>query len=721
MVDSAPASALADAPGGEAEHPGSSALDSEAGTGPGTPPAVISIAVNLNDGDRRGDDAGSALNGDPSLVPADHGEIKSWYLYDCASSPVAATLVTFWALLVTGYAKSRAASTRDVVEWREHYAGGPVCVGECVSSNADGSTLSVACGAYDASEYGTTRKFERPEGVGETCQWFPVDASLPGSGLDFGAVLVYCNFVTQLACGAFLVFFGSLGDFSSFRKRGLVIGCLAFSIAPLVAGSVSPGNEYDPANADATQRALVLAAALYVVTNIAHLSAQQMYDAYLPLLAQTHPRVLKMMRDAACQGEEGTGANDTDSAAGKPTGVFARLASKLPPVIHHHHPSKMIEVVALGRARDDDDADVSGRAEAEKQRVRDRDAAKVSVADTSLSLATRVAFARQSAASEMALRAPTMGFFSIVLITLAQLGAVLAAGEENRLKGIRWTLLVAGAWAGSVGFLGLRGIKTRPGQPVFGDGAAYTSTQTSMFAALARLGTRRTILSVRMLREFHPQLLKLLCGQILSAITNGTMLSTYTIFVQRELGAGATDLVILVFTASVLALISTAAFSVVATRLDANQLKWTLFFLKAATVTWPMWMCFGFRRKIEMWLLPVVAAPFNSNILPTLRSVFQQATPRGYEAALFSLCGVCTVAFTWIGSLIVGGLLAATGSMRWGLLAVDAFVLSSLPLFYSFDPEKARNDRRRIERGEMEALDRGSRFTELRSENVPIG
>jgi hypothetical protein len=148
---------------------------------------VISFAVNLNPGDdRRGDDASDALNGDPSLVPADHGEIKSWYLYDCASSPVAATVVTFWALLVTGYAKSRAASTSDVVEWREHYAGGRVCVGECVSSDADGATLeSVACGAYDASVYGTTRKFERPEGVGGTCQWFPVDPSLPGSGPRF--------------------------------------------------------------------------------------------------------------------------------------------------------------------------------------------------------------------------------------------------------------------------------------------------------------------------------------------------------------------------------------------------------------------------------------------------------------------------------------------------------------------------------------------------------
>ena len=54
----------------------------------------------------------------------------------------------------------------------------------------------------------------------------------------------------------------------------------------------------------------------------------------------------------------------------------------------------------------------------------------------------RVASARQSAASELALRAPAMGFPISKLITLAQLGAVLAAGEENHLKGIRWTLLV---------------------------------------------------------------------------------------------------------------------------------------------------------------------------------------------------------------------------------------------------------------------------------------
>jgi|TARA_B110000977_G_scaffold49387_1_gene67045 MFS-type transporter involved in bile tolerance (Atg22 family) len=128
---------------------------------------------------------------------------------------------------------------------------------------------------------------------------------------------------------------------------------------------------------------------------------------------------------------------------------------------------------------------------------------------------------------------------------------------------------------------------------------------------------------------------------------------------------------------------------------------------------WPVWACFGFKRKYEMILLPLVASPINANILPTLRSIFQQATPRGYEASLFSLCGVCTVAFTWIGSLIVGGFLALTGSMRWGLLAIDVFVACSLPFFASFDPEQARADRRRIELGDFH--DPEGTFSELKN------
>ena len=136
-------------------------------------------------------------------------------------------------------------------------------------------------------------------------------------------------------------------------------------------------------------------------------------------------------------------------------------------------------------------------------------------------------------------------------------------------------------------------------------------------------------------------------------------------------------------------------------------------FFKTMTLFWPMWMCFGFKQKIEMVLLPIVVSPFNANILPTLQSIFQQATPREYEAALFSLCSVCTVVFTWIGSLIMGGILALAGSMRWGFLAIDVYVFFSLRIFGTFDPEKAREDRKKIEQG---GFHNGDVFSELKSE-----
>ena len=87
-----------------------------------------------------------------------------------------------------------------------------------------------------------------------------------------------------------LVLFGSLGDFGGYRKKGLKLGWFLFSAAPLVAGLVSPGD----VNGDDTNSmkfALFIAALLFVVTNISRLAAQQMFDAYLPLLAQTHPKV----------------------------------------------------------------------------------------------------------------------------------------------------------------------------------------------------------------------------------------------------------------------------------------------------------------------------------------------------------------------------------------------------------------------------------------------
>jgi UMF1 family MFS transporter len=238
-----------------------------------------------------------------------------------------------------------------------------------------------------------------------------------------------------------------------------------------------------------------------------------------------------------------------------------------------------------------------------------------------------------------------------------------------------------------------------------------------MVFSVARRGASRTALSVRLLRKHHLELVRLLVGQTLSAIMNGSVVASYTTFVQRELNAGATDLAVIILLTAMTGAISLRVFMPLISRLTPGRLRLAMLLSKAATPAWPLWVCFGMRRKWEIFLLPVAGAMVNSQILPMIRTIFQQCLPHGFEASLFSMLGVCTVAFTWIGSLIIGALLAATGSLRWGMLAVSAFGFLGVAVLSRFDFEAAMESRRKIEA--WVGAD-GSEFAELRT-NPGVG
>ena len=111
--------------------------------------------------------------------------------------------------------------------WREHHAAGALCEGTCYGT---------PCGYYDGAY--PELKFVRPEGMPESCQWFPVNKDLP-IGTDYSNTVVLSNVAGQLGCGFFLVFLGSLGDFGSMRWNGLALGAFVLSFAPIVALFIS--------------------------------------------------------------------------------------------------------------------------------------------------------------------------------------------------------------------------------------------------------------------------------------------------------------------------------------------------------------------------------------------------------------------------------------------------------------------------------------------------
>ena len=99
------------------------------------------------------------------------------------------------------------------------------------------------------------------------------------------------------------------------------------------------------------------------------------------------------------------------------------------------------------------------------------------------------------------------------------MGCVLAFSD--RLVSLRMCVVTAGAWAFAFGVAGLRGIRYRPGL-TFEKGDGSMRAVASM---LSKLGFRRSRLSIKMLYKHHPEMGKLMLGQLLSAITNGTLLA----------------------------------------------------------------------------------------------------------------------------------------------------------------------------------------------------
>ena len=281
---------------------------------------------------------------------------------------------------------------------------------------------------------------------------------------------------------------------------------------------------------------------------------------------------------------------------------------------------------------------------------------------------------RQEVASELAFFSPALGFGSLTLVVCMQMAIIFSynkedakddlprqAGDPTTWEGLEDRILTAGLWALVCCFLGLRGLRIRPGRPLpFGN-----ESHSTLWASMSKLGFRRTLMTVRMLRAQSPELLKLMLGQIFSSTGNGTVVTSFVVFVQRELNADNVDMVIIVLVGSMSACLGLLLLMPIVKRLHGKELYRMFMALKAVTLVWPVWLALGFTQKWEMFALVVIGGVLNPSLLPTIRSIFQQTCPHGYEASMFSLLGICTVAFVWIGSAVLAMFLSATGSMRW--------------------------------------------------------
>lgn len=452
-----------------------------------------------------------------------------------------------------------------------------------------------------------------------------------------------------------------------------------------------------------------LTATLAAITSVAHLTAQQMYDAYLPLLAKTHWKTHAVAAGTShlldAKSPSTSRCFSLPSAFGFGFGAAGRERSSA----SVDSGRDLGGVASAAPAAAGDEIRMPGVVASSEGLVVDAAAGATGAGAAEVdgvSLLKRVARMRQSVASELAFVAPSLGFLSLVVVTFVQLVWVFTVSDT--LLSPRLCVLTAGLWGFLFGIAGLSGLRKRPGFPFQkGDGSVRAAVST-----LSKLGFRRSWLTVRLLCKHHPEMGRLMLGQLLSAITNGTVLASYTVFIQRELNATGQDIILILLIGAVVSVLSITAFTRVVGRFSHKSLKWLFVLVKAVSPVWPVWVSLGFRQRWEMFVVVAGASVLNPIILPLLRSIFQQALPQGYEASLFSLLGVCNVSFMWIGSLVIAASLRITGSMRMGFLFVNLFVLVAMVLFVRFDFDKAQEDRKKIEESEEFA---NGEFTELRT------
>lgn len=111
----------------------------------------------------------------------------------------------------------------------------------------------------------------------------------------------------------------------------------------------------------------------------------------------------------------------------------------------------------------------------------------------------------------------------------------------------------------------------------------------------------------------------------------------------------------------------------------------------------PFYILFGVQNRFEVYVLMGVSSLFMAPFSALVRAMMADLIPQGYSATIMSFEGLLENCTTWIGPLIVGGLLDLTDSIRFSLFSLEVFCLMGLPFVLFVSLQKGRDQKRMAE------------------------
>ena len=248
---------------------------------------------------------------------------------------------------------------------------------------------------------------------------------------------------------------------------------------------------------------------------------------------------------------------------------------------------------------------------------------------------------------------------------------------------VRISLLSAGLWWGGFALIAFARLKTRAARRARPSSRSYLAIGLTGLGAvwkqLRRLPhTRRYLVAYMAFND-----------AIQTVISIASVFLAQELFVSRGLATNQSFLMGLVLMVQFVAFFGALIFERIAVLVNTKNAILLSLVLWTGIVIY----AYGFLQTIaQAWVMGAVLATVLGGSQALSRSLFSQMIPAGHEATFFGLYEITERGTSWIGPLIFGLVVGATGSYRQAILSLIVLFLAGIVVLLFTNTERAIHD-----------------------------
>ena len=245
---------------------------------------------------------------------------------------------------------------------------------------------------------------------------------------------------------------------------------------------------------------------------------------------------------------------------------------------------------------------------------------------------------------------------------------------------VRISLLSAGVWWGGFALITFARLKTRAAEKSLPKGKTYLTV------GFSQLG--RTFRELARLRHTLRYLIGYLFFNdgIQTVISMASVFMAQELFVARGLKTDQSFLLLIFLMVQFVAIFGALLFERLAYLIKTKNA------ILVSLVLWSGVVIYGYgflHTTNEAWFMGVVIAIVLGGSQALSRSLFSRMIPPGREASFFGIYEVSERGTSWLGPLVFGAVVAATGSYRQAMLSLIVFFVGGMIVLYFTDTDRA--------------------------------